>query len=454
VYGVLSAPVWRSLEHAGWVIFEVTLLMVSIRKSLGEMLNVAERQARLEAMKASIEQTVLKRTEELRRSEDQLRQSQKMEAVGRLAGGVAHDFNNMLTVINGYCGLSLKNVDADSDLRRNFEEIEKAAERAASLTGQLLAFSRKQVLKPRIINLNNVISGMEKMLRRLIGEDVEFSTSFEAALGNVKADPGQIEQVILNMAVNARDAMPRGGKLTIGTANVVFDQKTRLRNRYLETGPYVMLAISDTGVGMTEEVQAHLFEPFFTTKGIGRGTGLGLATCYGIIRQSEGDIRVYSEPNCGTTFKIYLPRADAAASASAARPGDDVPKGNESVLVVEDEAAVRRLTTSVLRDCGYRVKEACDGTEALELMKTGQSFDLVVTDVIMPRMSGRELYDRLKVTNPAVKVLFMSGYTDDALALHGVLESEFAFIEKPFSPSRLGRKVRETIDQTVKTAQL
>ena len=454
VYGVLSAPVWRSLEHAGWVIFEVTFLMVSIRKSLGETLNVAERQARLEAMKASIEQTVLKRTEELRRSEDQLRQSQKMEAVGRLAGGVAHDFNNMLTVINGYCGLSLKNVDADSDLRRNFEEIEKAAERAASLTGQLLAFSRKQVLKPRIINLNNVISGMEKMLRRLIGEDVEFSTSFEAALGNVKADPGQIEQVILNMAVNARDAMPRGGKLTIGTANVVFDQKTRLRNRYLETGPYVMLAISDTGVGMTEEVQAHLFEPFFTTKGIGRGTGLGLATCYGIIRQSEGDIRVYSEPNCGTTFKIYLPRADAAASASAARPGDDVPKGNESVLVVEDEAAVRRLTTSVLRDCGYRVKEACDGTEALELMKTGQCFDLVVTDVIMPRMSGRELYDRLKVTNPAVKVLFMSGYTDDALALHGVLESEFAFIEKPFSPSRLGRKVRETIDQTVKTAQL
>jgi len=454
VYGVLSAPVWRSLEHAGWVIFEVTFLMVSIRKSLGETLNVAERQARLEAMKASIEQTVLKRTEELRRSEDQLRQSQKMEAVGRLAGGVAHDFNNMLTVINGYCGLSLKNVDADSDLRRNFEEIEKAAERAASLTGQLLAFSRKQVLKPRIINLNNVISGMEKMLRRLIGEDVEFSTSFEAALGNVKADPGQIEQVILNMAVNARDAMPRGGKLTIGTANVVFDQKTRLRNRYLETGPYVMLAISDTGVGMTEEVQAHLFEPFFTTKGIGRGTGLGLATCYGIIRQSEGDIRVYSEPNCGTTFKIYLPRADAAASASAARPGDVVPKGNESVLVVEDEAAVRRLTTSVLRDCGYRVKEACDGTEALELMKTGQCFDLVVTDVIMPRMSGRELYDRLKVTNPAVKVLFMSGYTDDALALHGVLESEFAFIEKPFSPSRLGRKVRETIDQTVKTAQL
>jgi PAS domain S-box-containing protein len=589
VYGVLSAPVWRSLEHAGWVVFEVTFLIVSIRQSLGEMLNVAERQSRLETMKESIEQTVLLRTEELRReiterrqaeeelkgsqsqldeaqqiarlgswewdvrqnkvtwseetmrlyglspaeagshveqnlnhvhpddrekvrhalaeslrtaqpfvcdhrallpdgsirtmhglakmvtdedgkvikmigttqditetrraeealrrSEEQLRQAQKMEAVGRLAGGVAHDFNNLLTVIGGYCALSRQNVGQDERLRKNFEEIESAAERAAALTSQLLAFSRKQVLKPRVLSLNSVVAGMEKMLRRLIGEDIELSTSFQAALGNVKADPGQIEQVILNMAVNARDAMPRGGKLTIRTANVALDQKTRMRNRDLEAGEYVMLAISDNGVGMTQEVQAHLFEPFFTTKGVGRGTGLGLATCYGIICQSEGDIGVYSEPNCGTTFKVYLPRVDAPAlPASGAPEGALMPKGTESVLVVEDEAAVRRLATSVLRDRGYQVQEACDGAEALEVINKGALFDLVLTDVIMPRMSGRVLYDHLKTSKPEVKVLFMSGYTDDALAFHGVLDSEFSFIEKPFSPSRLACKVREAID--------
>jgi PAS domain S-box-containing protein len=589
VYGVLSAPVWRSLEHAGWVVFEVTFLIVSIRQSLGEMLNVAERQARLETMKDSIEQTVSERTEELRRenterrlaeeelkrsqsqlreaqhiarlgswewdvaqnkvtwseetmnlygftpaeagspmeqnlnhihpddrekvrralleslrtaqpfacdhrvplpdgsvrimlglakmltdetgkvvkmigttqdvteskraeealrqSEEQLRQSQKMEAVGRLAGGVAHDFNNLLTVITGYCALSIQKMEPDTLLRKNFEEIESAAERAASLTAQLLAFSRKQVLKPRVLNLNRVVSGMEKMLRRLIGEDVELSTTFDSALGNVKADRGQIEQVILNMAVNARDAMPRGGKLTIRTGNVTLDQKTRMRNRELEIGEYAMLAISDNGVGMTEEVQAHLFEPFYTTKGVGRGTGLGLATCYGIVCQSKGDIRVYSEPNCGTTFKIYLPRLDAA-SVPAASPAEGavMPRGTESILVVEDEAAVRRLAVSVLRDCGYQVQEVCDGLEALALIDQETAFDLVITDVIMPKMSGRELYDRLKTTRPEIKVLFMSGYTDDALALHGVLDAEFAFIEKPFSPSRLACKVRETID--------
>ena len=589
VYGVLSAPVWRSLEHAGWVIFEVTFLILSIRQSLGEMLNVAERQSRLETMKDSIEQTVLERTEELRRenaerrlaeeelkrsqsqlreaqhiarlgswewdvqqdkvtwseetmrlyglspddagasmdlnlphvhphdqekvrqalahslktgqqyvcdhrallpdgtvrfmhglaemitdesgkvvkmigtaqditetkraeealrrSEEQLRQAQKMEAVGRLAGGVAHDFNNLLTVINGYCAMSVQKMKPNSALRKNFEEIESAAERAAALTAQLLAFSRKQVLKPRVLNLNTIVGGMEKMLRRLIGEDIELTTTFDAALGNVKADPGQIEQVILNMAVNARDAMPRGGKLTIRATNVSLDQTTRMRNRELEVGEYIMLAISDTGVGMTEEVRAHLFEPFFTTKGLGRGTGLGLATCYGIVCQSGGDIRVYSEPNRGTTFKIYLPRVDAAvAPPSRSRDGNVLPRGTESILVVEDEAAVRRLAITVLRNQGYQVHEAHDGLEALNVISQGTPLDLILTDVIMPKMSGKELYDRLKVTNPDVKVLFMSGYTDDALALHGVLDAEFSFIEKPFSPSRLARKVRETID--------
>ena len=589
VYGVLAAPVWRSLEHAGWVIFEVTFLTISIRKSLGEMWNVAERQARLEGMKDSIEATVAQRTEELRRenaerkqaeaelkrseaqlaeaqhiarlgswewdvvnnqltwsaetqrlyglrpeefdgtilqnmehvhpddrarvqqalaeslrtgqtfvsdhrallpdgsermmhglanvildehgkavkmigttqdvtetkraeealrrSEEQLRHAQKMEAVGRLAGGVAHDFNNLLTVISGFCGLSLHAMKPTDPLRKNVEEIADASERAASLTRQLLAFSRKQVLKPRVLSLNTVVSGMERMLRRLIGEDIELSTCFDEELASVKADPGQIEQVVLNLAVNARDAMPRGGKLTIRTANVAIDQKTRFHGREMEVGDYVLLAISDTGVGMTQEVMAHLFEPFFTTKGIGRGTGLGLATCYGIISQSDGDIRVYSEPNRGTTFKIYLPRADAQATPTPTAPQDELlPSGSESVLVVEDEAAVRRLATSVLRGRGYQVSEARDGAEALSFISQGTQFDLVLTDVIMPKMSGKELNDRIKAVAPHTKILFMSGYTDDALALHGVFDPDFLFLEKPFSPGGLARKVRETID--------
>jgi PAS domain S-box-containing protein len=383
----------------------------------------------------------------LRRSEEQLRQSQKMEAVGRLAGGVAHDFNNLLTVITGYSAMSLRQMEKGDPLRKNAEEIQAAAERAASLTGQLLAFSRKQVLQPRIVNLNDVVGGMEKMLHRLIGEDIELSTLFDPELGNIKADPGQIEQVILNLAVNARDAMVRGGKITIQTANVALDQKTRFRNRDLDVGGYVMLAITDTGVGMTEEVKAHIFEPFFTTKGAGRGTGLGLATCYGIICQSDGDIRVYSEVNCGTTFKIYLPRVDAFVTTGANDPdADAMPNGKESLLIVEDEAAVRRLAVSVLRNCGYEVQEARDAMEALALIQTQPPFDLVITDVIMPKMSGKNLYDRIKVFAPRVKMLFMSGYTDDALAHHGVLEPELAFLEKPFSPARLVRKVREVID--------
>jgi len=372
-----------------------------------------------------------------------------MEAVGRLAGGVAHDFNNLLTVITCYSSMSLRQMEKDHALRKNTEEVQAAAERAASLTGQLLAFSRKQVLQPRIIDLNESVGGMEKMLRRLIGEDVELCTMFDPDLGRVKADPSQFEQVILNLAVNARDAMPRGGKLTIQTANVALDQKTRFRNRDLEVGEYVMVAVTDTGVGMTEEVKSHLFEPFFTTKGVGRGTGLGLATCYGIICQSDGDIRVYSEPNCGTTFKIYLPRVDAPATTTTATSDPDtLPEGSESVLIVEDEAAVRRLAASVLRGVGYRVQEARDAWEALSLIEAKQPFDLVVTDVIMPKMSGKDLYDKIKVIAPRIKVLFMSGYTDDALAHHGVLGPELSFLEKPFSPAGLARKVREVIDSS------
>jgi PAS domain S-box-containing protein len=591
VYSVMSAPIWRSLEHAGWVVFEVSFLIVSIRKSLRETLNVAERQAKLETINDTIERTVTERTAELtrevserrlaeeslklsetqlakaqhiarlgswewdivcdkvtwsdetrrlygyseqdfganmktclarvhpddrakvqlaldealrsggpyvcdhrvllpdgtirvmhglgevvmdeqrqpvriigttqdvteadraeaalRRSEEQLRQSQKMEAVGRLAGGVAHDFNNLLTVITCYSSMSLRQMEKGNPLRKHSEEIQAAAERAASLTGQLLAFSRKQVLQPRIVDLNETVSGMEKMLRRLIGEDVELCTMFDPELGHVKADPGQFEQVILNLAVNARDAMPRGGKLTIQTANVTLDQRTRFRNRDLNVGDYVMVAVSDSGVGMTEEVKSHLFEPFFTTKGVGRGTGLGLATCYGIICQSDGDIRVYSEMNCGTTFKIYLPRVDApTTTATATNDPDTLPEGSESILIVEDEATVRRLAASVLRGAGYQVQEARDAIEALGIVKAKQPFDLIITDVIMPKMSGKELYDQIKVIAPRIKVLFMSGYTDDALAHHGVLGPELCFLEKPFSPVGLARKVREVIDSS------
>ena len=589
VYGVMTAPIWRSLEHAGWVVFEVTFLIISIRKSLRETLNVAERQAKLENINDTIERNVTERTAELtcevaerrlaetslkqsqaqlakaqriarlgswewdilqnkvswsdetrrlygfseqdigagmdqcvervhpddrakvqfalkealrsggpyvcdhrallpdgtihvlhglgevvldehrqpvriigttqditeadraeaalRRSEEQLRQSQKMEAVGRLAGGVAHDFNNLLTVITCYSSMSLRQMEKGHALRKNTEEIQAAAQRAASLTGQLLAFSRKQVLQPRVIDLNETVHNMEKMLRRLIGEDIELHPLFDPELGHVKADPGQFEQVILNLAVNARDAMPRGGKLTIQTANVSLDQKTRFRNRDLEVGDYVMVAITDTGAGMTEEVKAHLFEPFFTTKGVGRGTGLGLATCYGIICQSDGDIRVYSELDCGTTFKIYLSRVDAPTTAvNGSTDPDTLPEGTESVLIVEDEATVRRLAASVLRGAGYQVQEARDAFEALSLIQARQPFDLVVTDVIMPKMSGKELYDQIKVIAPRIQVLFMSGYTDDSLAHHGVLGPELCFLEKPFSPAGLARKVREVID--------
>lgn len=382
--------------------------------------------------------------------EAQLFQAQKMEAVGRLAGGVAHDFNNILTIIIGHTELLSCSMTERGRLAESVQEIEVAAKRAASLTQQLLAFSRKQVLQPKVLNLNDVVTGMEKMTRRLVGEDIELRTVLTKSPGRITADPGQIEQIVMNLAVNARDAMPRGGQISIETDNVRLDQKDADGNCELEAGDYVMLAITDTGIGMTESVKAHLFEPFFTTKGPGKGTGLGLATCYGIVRQSGGDIRVYSEPDRGTTFRIYFPQTDHAA-ATAAPPAESAPprKGSETLLLIEDDTSVRALTASVLRSFGYIIHEAGDGVEALRLI-TGEHcprFDLIISDMIMPHMGGRELIENVRLTLPDIKVLFVSGYTDDALTDRGALGPGVSFLEKPFTPMKLARRVREEIDK-------
>jgi len=372
-----------------------------------------------------------------------------MEAVGRLAGGVAHDFNNLLTAIIGYADLMVTSLDQDDPLRKDAEEIKRAGERAAALTDQLLAFSRKKVLQPLILNLNTTVTNMEKMLRRLIGEHIELILGLDPALGLVKADPGQIEQVIMNLAVNARDAMPQGGRLTIETKNVYLDEEYTHQHVDIQPGPYVMLAVSDTGVGMSKETLSHLFEPFFTTKEMGKGTGLGLSTVYGIVRQSDGHIWVYSELGQGTTFKIYLPRIEEIVESGKRVPvSAKSMQGQETVLLVEDEDIVRDLACRVLSENGYTVLEAHDGREALLICeKYGGPIHLLVTDVVMPGgMSGRQVAERLRTLRPDVKVLYMSGYTDDTIVHHDVLEPGMAFLQKPFMPDILLHKVREVID--------
>ena len=382
-----------------------------------------------------------------RRLQQQLVQSQKMEAVGRLAGGIAHDFNNLLTVITSYSDLLLEDLAPTDPMRQDVEQVRHAADRAAALTRQLLAFSRQQVLAPRVVNLSAVVQSVEKMLHRVIGEDVELVTSLDPDVGAVKADVGQLEQVLMNLAVNARDAMPTGGKLTLETGNVEHDPDYA---REQQAGPvrrFVMLAVSDTGVGMDEATKARIFEPFFTTKEPGKGTGLGLATVYGIVQQSGGFIWVYSEPGRGTTFKIYLPQVDAPPDAAGVA-ATELPRGTETVLLVEDAAAVRAAVRQVLERQGYTVLEAPHGNAALALATAHDGpIHLLLTDVVMPGLSGRQVADQLKQLRPDTRVLYASGYTDDAVVRHGVLEAGIAYLQKPFTTGSLARKVRETLDR-------
>jgi signal transduction histidine kinase/CheY-like chemotaxis protein len=380
--------------------------------------------------------------------EEQLRQSQKLEAIGRLAGGIAHDFNNILTAIMGYSALLQASLEERNPLRQEVDEIKKAVRRASSLVQQLLAFSRRQVLQLKVLDLNAVVLNIQQLLQRLIGEDIELVIITTTALGHVKADPGQIEQVLMNLALNARDAMPQGGKLTIATSNVVIDETFARRHLVSRPGPYVMLSVSDTGSGMDEETQAHIFEPFYTTKEQGKGTGLGLATVYGIIKQSEGSIFVFSEPGKGATCKIYLPRVDEPLTPTeSVKPVIAAPQGTETILLVEDEESVRELVRKVLEKNGYTILEARHGENAIEICGRHKAeIHLLVTDVVMPRMSGRELAEKLMISHPKLKVLYLSGYTDDAVVRHGVLESMTAFLQKPFTPDALARKVRDVLD--------
>jgi PAS domain S-box-containing protein len=379
---------------------------------------------------------------ESKRLEKQLIQSQKMEAIGTLAGGVAHDFNNILTTIIGNADLILMTVDKDESLRKGIEDIKIAGKRAAALTRQLLAFSRKQIIQPKVLDLNELLSGIEKMLVRLIGENIEILMIPESALWKIEIDPGQMEQVIMNLVVNAKDAMPNGGKLTIETSNMDLDENY-FRDHGVENppGPYVMMAVSDTGSGMDKEVQEHIFDPFYTTKEKGKGTGLGLSTIYGIVKQNNGFIWVYSEPGQGSTFKIYLPRVKGDT------PVENL-SGFETVLIVEDDDSLRKLMRTILKQKGYKILEAENGEDALRISEEHEGrIDLMITDVVMPKMSGKEVAERLQPLYPQMKVIYMSGYTDDAIVHHGVLAAGLNFLEKPFSSEGLARKVREVLDK-------
>jgi PAS domain S-box-containing protein len=384
-----------------------------------------------------------------RQLEDQLGQAQKMEAIGQLAGGVAHDFNNLLTVIMSYSSMLLSDAGTSEDVRGDIQEISDAAGRAAALTRQLLAFSRKQVLQMRAVSVNSVVTDVEKMLRRLIGEDISLTTHLDSGLALINADPGQLEQVLINLAVNARDAMPDGGALTVTTDNAQLSDEHGERHLGAAPGNYVMLAVSDTGVGMTKEVQQRLFEPFYTTKGVGKGTGLGLATVHGIVKQSGGDIYVYSELGHGTTFKVYFPCLTKVADSviTIADHRALAPRGSETILLAEDDDALRALGARVLGALGYGVLVARTGSEALRIVaEYAGPIDLIATDVVMPEMNGSQLVRKVLEARPWIRVLFMSGYTDDEVMRRGVIDGQTAFLQKPFTPDLLAHKVREVLD--------
>ncbi|MGZ6269990.1 MAG: ATP-binding protein, partial [Candidatus Limnocylindrales bacterium] len=386
---------------------------------------------------------------ERRRLEEQLRQAQKMEAVGRLAGGVAHDFNNLLTAINGYAELIRSQLDDDDPLAADVDEIRRSGDRAAGLTRQLLAFGRRQVLAAQVFDLDELVANLEAMLRRLISEDVEFATILGAGQVQIRADPGQIEQVILNLVVNARDAMPAGGRLTVETQRLELDGPYAVDHLGVEPGPYVLLSVSDTGAGMTPEVLAQAFEPFFTTKPAGQGTGLGLSTVYGIVTQTGGQVWGYSEPGRGSTFKVYLPAAGSEERppepAHSTTPG--AAGGSETILLVEDEPAVLSLMATVLRRQGYRVLTASDAAAAFQLAELEPGgIDLLITDVVMPGEPGSGLAARMHARWPDIPVIFMSGYAEQAVVRHGVLDGAAAFLSKPFDPALLTRRVREVLD--------
>ena len=409
---------------------------------------IQEANRRLRELQADLEERVRARTADLERANEQLRHAQKMEAIGRLAGGVAHDFNNLLTAIMGYAQLMTMRLRPEDPALRDTEEILRASERAAMLTRQLLAFSRREVLQPKVLDLNVIIADMGKMLRRLLGEGIGLTVAPGDGLWAVTADPGHLEQVVMNLAVNARDAMAEGGRLTIETSNIELGEVYAGDHVGVEPGAYVLLEVSDTGSGMSDETKARIFEPFFTTKGPAQGTGLGLSTVYGIVQQWGGAIQVYSDEGWGTTFKVYLPRTHGSAEPStrSMNPGE-VPRGSETVLLAEDQDAVAAVVRATLHLCGYQVLEAHNGAEAVTVLEQhDRPIHLLITDVVMPLMGGPELAARARDLRPDLKLLFMSGYSERAFTSHGLADLGAAFLQKPFMPEALARKVREILD--------
>ena len=433
-------------QNEGLAAGEISILRKDGERRTWNVKAVRLTEGRLMAFATDISEQ-LRQRDKVRELEEQAHQSQKLETVGRLAGGIAHDFNNLLTVINSYATFVAEDLDEGDPMRADVEQIREAGDRAAALTRQLLAFSRKQILAPRILDLNQVVGDLTQMMSRLLGEDIDFVTRLAADLGQVRADPSQVEQVLMNLAVNARDAMADGGKLTVETANIDLDEAYLSAHPDATQGSHVLLAVSDTGPGMSDEIKSRIFEPFFTTKGRGDGTGLGLATVYGIVKQSGGAIRVHSELGHGATFKVYLPRVVGERSEVVEVSDAGDLGGTETILVVEDEPAVRLLARRILESSGYRVLAAANGGEALLLceQRVG-AIGLVLTDVVMPQMSGRALVDRLSEICPGLTVLFMSGYTDNAIVHHGVLDEGTHFIAKPFTARALLEKVRLVLD--------